>query len=223
MFRVVLLGDSLAFGAGDETHRGIRGRLEDELVRSGFDSCDIVNLGVIGEITHELLARLEMPEVARQVTQADAVVLSIGGNDLFKTWRSRRRTLRHPIRSGLLLLDRIEKVVARIHAINPEAIVYYLSTYNPIALPGAAELFEKYLTQWDRSLADRFAANQRLRIIRLLDVVTRARLSRIDGVHPGAAAYREAARRIAQLVRPSYEAAATLRLTAETPRAKQDG
>jgi lysophospholipase L1-like esterase len=200
MLRVVILGDSLAAGAGDETGRGLRGRLEDELFRYGITAYEIVTLGIVGEITHELLRRLDDPSVRTLIGGADVVVLSIGGNDMFKTWRSRRRTLRQPLRSGELLLDRLERVIEKLHEINPDVAVHYISTYNPVGIAGVGPLFAKYLARWDRSLARRFARRPRMNIVRMLDVVTRSRLSRIDGFHPGAAAYRIAARRIAERI-----------------------
>ena len=56
--RVVTLGDSLAYGAGDEQREGIAGRLEDELRRRGITS-EVTNHGVNGAQTADLLARLK--------------------------------------------------------------------------------------------------------------------------------------------------------------------
>ena len=94
---VVTLGDSLAYGAGDETGRGIAGRLEEELRRRGMTDSETVNLGVNGAQTADLLARLKQDRVRKPVARADAIILSIGANDLFRTQSAREETLRAPL------------------------------------------------------------------------------------------------------------------------------
>src|SRR5688572_3277456 len=93
---VVSLGDSLAYGAGDESGEGITGRLEDELRVRGVTAVETVNLGVNGAQTNDVLARLKQERTRKAITAADAVVLSIGANDLFRTPHSREEIMRNP-------------------------------------------------------------------------------------------------------------------------------
>src|SRR5205085_2053839 len=83
--RVVTVGDSLAYGAGDEEHKGLAGRLRTELQARGVSSAETVNLGVSGAVTGDLLARLRHERTRTALSDADAIVLSIGANDLFRT------------------------------------------------------------------------------------------------------------------------------------------
>ncbi|HEX8171462.1 MAG TPA: GDSL-type esterase/lipase family protein [Thermoanaerobaculia bacterium] len=204
---VVTLGDSLAYGAGDETGEGISGRLDDELRTRGVSEVETVNLGVNGAQTGDLIARLKTKRVRDTVAAADAIVLSIGANDLFRSSHSREEILRAPFQVAERILGRIETIVATIHEINPRARVLVLGGYNPVPRHEWASLIDQYLTMWDQALAARFESDKRVAVVKMADIVSASRLSRYDNFHPGADAYRRAAARIADLLLTRQNAA----------------
>lgn len=205
---VVSLGDSLAYGAGDETGGGgIAGRLDDELGKFGIRDVETVNLGVNGAVTGDVLKRLEQKRVRDQIARADAIVLSIGGNDLFRSSHSREEVLRAPFAIAERILGRIETIVAQLHTINPNARVILLGGYNPVPRHEWASTINKYLELWDTVLAARFEHDRRVAVVKIADIVTPQRLSRYDGFHPGGDAYREAAKRIAGMLIKELNAA----------------
>lgn len=204
---VVAIGDSLAYGAGDETGEGITGRLEDELRSRGVRAVETVNHGVNGAQTADVLARLQQQRFRKSIAQADAVVLSIGANDLFRSPHSREEMLRAPFAVAERILGRIESIVAQIHDINPDARVLVLGGYNPVPAHEWAPTINQYLVLWDAALAKRFEADTRVAVVKMADIVTPQRLSRYDSFHPGSAAYRDAAKRIAEMLLHELSAA----------------
>lgn len=204
---VVALGDSLAYGAGDESGEGIAGRLEEELRRRGVDTVETVNLGVNGAQTSDVMSRLRTRRVREAIAASDAVVLSVGANDLFRTPHSREEILRAPFAVAERILTRIEAIVADIHNINPEARVLLLGGYNPVPRHEWASTINTYLGMWDATLSARFEDDPRVAVVQMSDIVTPQRLSRYDSFHPGAAAYQEAAKRIAALLLKELNAA----------------
>lgn len=204
---VVALGDSLAYGAGDESGEGIAGRLEDELRARGVDAVETVNLGVNGAQTGDVLSRVKQDRVRKQLAKADAIVLSIGANDLFRSGQSREDILRAPFDVAERILGRIQSIVNELHAINPDARVLVLGGYNPVPRHQYAPLINQYLGLWDTALAGRFESDTRVAVVKMNDIVTPQRLSRYDSFHPGAAAYREAAKRIAAMLLSELNAA----------------
>jgi lysophospholipase L1-like esterase len=204
---VVAIGDSLAYGAGDERGGGIARRLEEELEARGVRDVETVNLGVNGAQTDDLLARLRTKRTRDAIVAADAVVLSIGANDLFRSSHSRQEILRAPFEAAERILGRIETIVAQIHEINPRARVLLLGGYNPVPTHEWASLIDQYLVMWDDALAARFEEDRRVEIVAMRDIVTAQRLSRYDNFHPGAAAYDEAAKRIAAMLLKELNAA----------------
>lgn len=206
-YHVVAIGDSLAYGAGDERGGWIARRLEHELESRGVRDVETVNLGVNGAQTDDLLARLKTKRTRDAIAAADAVVLSIGANDLFRTPHSRQEILRAPFAIAERILGRIETIVAQIHEINPRARVLLLGGYNPVPSHEWASLIDQYLGMWDETLAARFEEDKRVAVVKMRDIVTPQRLSRYDNFHPGAAAYDEAAKRIAGMLLRELNAA----------------
>ena len=204
---VVTLGDSLAYGAGDESGEGITGRLEDELRTRGVRTVATVNLGVNGAQTADVLARLRTKRVRDSIAATDAVVLSVGANDLFRTPHSREEIMRAPLAVAERILGRIKSIVAEIHEINPRARVLLLGGYNPVPRHEWASTINQYLGMWDATLAAQFEDDPRVAVVKMADIVTPQRLSRYDSFHPGAQAYQEAAKRIAALLLQELSAA----------------
>ena len=198
---LVVIGDSLAHGTGDETGRGIAGRLEEELRAKGVQTIFSANLGVNGATTIDLAARLKQDRTRTVLSKADAIVLSIGANDLFRTQRAREETLSAPLIVAERILEKLEAIVTDIRRINPEARILILGGYNPVQNHPMARVIENYLTVWDAGLARRFKADTRVSIVRIADIIDGpGRLSRYDNFHPGGEAYRETARRIAAIL-----------------------
>ena len=190
---MVLLGDSLAYGTGDEKRQGIAGRLD-------RDQFETVNLGVNGAQTSDLMARLRQERTRTVIGDADAIVLSIGANDLFRGERGRAEALRDPFGVAERILDRIAAIVDEIHRLAPAARVLILGGYNPVPGHPLGFMIEHYLQEWDGMLIERFRGDSLISVVAMKDIVTPQHLSRWDGFHPGEGAYDAAAKRIAAML-----------------------
>jgi len=180
VFRVAVVGDSVAHGAGDESGRGIAGNLDALLAGSHI----VQNLGVNGARTWDVLRLLRKPIVA------DAIVLSIGGNDLYGDSIARLATVIAPALAMERTLDRVAAIVAAIHRTAPAARIYLLGLYDPYQSP----YLDEQVAHWDARLIERFARDRAVDVIRIADVVT---VSPLDRFHPSAAGYAAIASRIA--------------------------
>jgi lysophospholipase L1-like esterase len=192
--RVVTIGDSLAYGTGDEERKGIAGRLRNPMI-------DTTNLGVSGAETSDVLARLRHERTRTALNDADAIVLSIGANDLFRTPGAREETLHDPLAVAERILVRVEDVVGQLHRINAHARILILGAYNPVPNHQYKALINQYVAAWDEVLAARFENDPLVTVVKMHDLVTPQRLSRFDHFHPGGAAYEAAAKRIEAMLR----------------------
>lgn len=204
-FHVALIGDSLASGAGDEAGKGIAGRLEPELRRRGVESVAATNFGVTGATTRDLESALGRAPIRAAIRRADAVVVSIGANDL-------RGLLlgEEPVRSPLLIagevLQRLGAIVATVRELNPKARILVLGAYVPVAHERAGAALEPLVAIWDAMLIGQFADDPLVSVVRMSDIVDGPeRLSRLDSFHPGGEAYQETAERIADLLTTNVE------------------
>lgn len=81
---IVTLGDSLTRGTGDETGKGYVGILMDEIKKKSKQEVQLTNLGIVGQRSNQLKKQVQQTEVQRQIQTADLILVTIGGNDLFR-------------------------------------------------------------------------------------------------------------------------------------------
>jgi lysophospholipase L1-like esterase len=202
---ILVLGDSLARGAGDATGLGIGGRLDAELKSMKVAHSAPVNLAVNGSRTANLLEQLAGNNVRRIVGQSNVIVLSIGGNDLWGT-AAALNPQRQPVPNDpdALLNDveaRVAKVVAELRSANPSARIFYVGLYDPFANRPFGAITSRAVTEWNSRLMRRFAADRNFNVVQTFDLFSahEERLS-VDHFHPGAAGYTLIARRIAEAI-----------------------
>jgi lysophospholipase L1-like esterase len=197
---VAVVGDSLAYGAGDEEEMGIAGRLEAELTALGIDSVVTTKMGATGATTRDFGFVLRQPKTRSELASADAFVLSIGANDLREAFLG-GGAFRSPIEVVDRVLRDIAGTVAELHRINPRARILLLGGYTPIAQERVALFLEPIIALWDAALMVQFVDDPLVSVVRLSDILDRPeRLSTLDSFPPGSEAYRETARRIAGLL-----------------------
>jgi lysophospholipase L1-like esterase len=181
--RIVVIGDSVAHGAGDETGMGICGQLQKILTTS------VVNYGINGARTFNVLRLLRGVSI-----EGDAVVVSVGGNDLYGDSISRLLTLIWPQRAMNRVASRVAAVVRRVETMNPSARIVVLGLYDPYRQTA----LDRLVNEWDAKLIHKFAADSRVTVIRIADLFRSAKqISPLDHFHPSAAGYALIAARIA--------------------------
>lgn len=193
----LILGDSLARGTGDESGRGIPGRLDDELKSRRVAAKRTLNLGINGARTTDLLRQLETPNVRRLIGEANVVIVSVGGNDLWggADWR----TAAPPNPDAVMndVLGRIEKVISTIRELNPKARIFFLGLYNPFAATPQGRLLNGMVNRWNGRVLDTFGADPNFTLVQTADLFTHRDRLALDRFHPGGEAYGLIARRIA--------------------------
>ncbi len=205
--RAVVLGDSVARGAGDEHGLGIAGWLDREL--RGLDAAPVVNLGVNGARTFHVRGLLARDATRRAVRAADLIIISIGGNDLYGDSPARLLSALVPKLQQERVLDRVDRLVGRVRRLNPSARIYLLGLYNPYRRLASGPWLDKQVNLWDSRLIARFAAARGVTMIRICDLLDRDdRISRLDGFHPGSTGYAAIAARIAASLSVGPRAAA---------------
>jgi lysophospholipase L1-like esterase len=180
--RLIVIGDSVAYGAGDESGRGgLAGRLGAR------------NAGVNGARTRNVLALLEQPSMQSALGAAKGVVLSIGGNDLYGDSMARAFTTILPGLAMQMTLRHVTNVVERIEHANPRLHIYLLGLYDAYHRRD----LDVRVAAWNALLLERFAADEHVTVVPIADLFRGTRrLSPLDHFHPSAEAYARIARRI---------------------------
>jgi lysophospholipase L1-like esterase len=192
----VLLGDSLARGAGDERGLGIGGRLDQELATRKLGAQRTINLAVNGARTPDLLRQLESQNVRRILAESNVIIISIGGNDLWggNDWQSAPPDP-EAVMGGVL--DRVKSIVETVRKQNATARIFIVGLYNPFTGSQMGNMLSPLVARWNSRLIEAFASDRNLTVVQTADLFShRDRLS-LDRFHPGGEGYGLIARRIA--------------------------
>jgi lysophospholipase L1-like esterase len=195
----LVIGDSLARGAGDETGLGIGGRLIDELKKRGIPAAKApVNIAINGAVTSELARQVQSRNVQTLMAQSNVIIISIGGNDLWSTTAGLRGAGRKdPEKLMTETLSRIASIVSVVRAANPRARIFLIGLYNPFANAPFGAFLTTAVNRWNAMEITRFANDPNLTVVQTSDIFShRARLS-LDNFHPNDEGYELIARRVA--------------------------
>lgn len=193
----IILGDSLARGAGDETGLGISGRLDDELRRRRIRARRTFNVGVSGARTRDLLTLIERPNVRRLLGESNVIIISIGGNDLWggTDWRNAAPPDPDAVMDDVM--GRIEDAVEKIRAANPRARIFFVGLYNPFVSTPMGKELSGLVNRWNARLLEHFGNDPDFTLVATADLFSHHDRLALDRFHPGGEGYALIARRIA--------------------------
>jgi lysophospholipase L1-like esterase len=195
----IILGDSLARGAGDATGLGIGGRLDEELRRRKVRAKRTTNIAVNGARTGDLLRLLETPNVRHLLSESNVIIVSIGGNDLW-SGGGRNAPPENPDQAMDAVLGRVEEVLKVVRQQNPKARIFFVGLYNPFRTGPGGPMLTTLVNRWNARLIERFSGDPNVTIVQTADLFShRDRLS-VDRFHPGDEGYELIARRIADAI-----------------------
>ncbi len=188
----IILGDSLARGAGDETGLGIGGRLDQELRQRNVPAKRTVNIGISGARTVDLINQLESRNVRTLLAQANVVIVSIGGNDLWGGTDWRNAPPQNPEAVMDAVLGRIERIVKIVREANPRARIFLIGLYSPFG-PQLVPL----VMRWNAREVERFSGDPNVTVVQTADLFSHHDRLSVDRFHPSKEGYELIARRIA--------------------------
>lgn len=193
----LILGDSLARGTGDETGLGIGGRLVDLLKQRNVDVQRATNLAVDGARTPDLLQRLQSHNVLEVAAQANVIVISIGGNDLWGGTDWRNAPPRDPDAVMSQVLEHITAIVKQLRGVNPLARIFIIGLYNPFVSTPNGAMLTPFVQRWNARLTERFASDANVVVVPTADLFAYHDRLSPDRFHPSGEGYGLIARRIA--------------------------
>lgn len=197
---LLVLGDSLARGTGDESGRGFAVDTLEAVRKRG--PAQLANLGVNGAESADVLAVAQSPNVRRLAASADAILVSAGGNDLS---HSVRLDLSSPVEAAA----RIEKaratyganlraILSVLREANPKCPIAVVGLYNPFGAAGPeGSLGRSVILEWIDSQERAALGYADVRVVPTFDLFDgRADRLAADHFHPNQKGYALIAERI---------------------------
>ena len=130
--QIVSLGDSLTRGVGDKEGMGYIGRMKEDLQKDYKQKVALTNLAVSGAKMPDLLKQIESSGAQYSIKQADVIVLTIGGNDLFPGWESLGKIDLETYRPDTeTFQNEAKKIIEEIRKLNTDSPIFWLGLYNP--------------------------------------------------------------------------------------------
>ena len=193
----IILGDSLARGAGDAQGLGIGGRLDNELRQRGIRARRTYNVAVNGARTRDLLGVLERPNVQQLLRESNVIIVSIGANDLWggNDWRNAAPEQAEKTMDDVLA--HVETAIGKIRAASPKARIFFFGLYNPFVTTPNGRQLSTLVNRWNARLLEAFGDDPDFTLVATADIFSHRDRLALDRFHPGGEGYSLIARRIA--------------------------
>lgn len=148
---VVALGDSLTRGTGDEAGKGYVGFVTENLEqRLKPQKVTVYNLGINGQTSTNLLQQLAQPNVKNQISSADVILMTIGGNDLFQKGDTLYNLNMENVQQlQQQYLSNLEQIFSIIRQNNNQATVFILGLYNPFIDLDKSQTTNEIIRTWN--------------------------------------------------------------------------
>ena len=129
------VGDSLTYGVGDATNNGgFVGLTKSDLEATGRYQVTTKNYGVSGNTSTQILSRInKQAKIRKDLTQANIITLTAGGNDLMHVLQKNFLNLSEKqITAGSATFQKnLTTLLTTIRKQNPSAPIYVFGIYNP--------------------------------------------------------------------------------------------
>jgi len=199
--KVVTLGDSLTRGAGDANGTGYVGLVKEALEERRGATPILSNLAINGLESSGLLEQLKQSQVKELLSEADVILFTIGGNDLFRQSGSVYDLDEKKLAAAMdSLAANYEEILEQIRSLNQKAPIIYTALYNPFGDTEASADTTPYVLAWNSKAADLAARHPNVIVVPTYDLFFRKEKAYLysDHFHPNHAGYERMAERIMQ-------------------------
>jgi lysophospholipase L1-like esterase len=201
--KIVALGDSLTRGTGDSEGKGYVGYLVGNLEEKSDQKLALSNLGIRGLTSVQLAQQVKEQEIQRQVESADIILITIGGNDLFRGGEGladlRPESLQ-PIETAFE--QNLNSIFTDIRGVNEKADIFLVGLYNPFIELEKAEQTSQIVRAWNYKSSEITARYPKTVFVPTFDLfqlnVNEYLYS--DQFHPNSKGYQLIGERVASLI-----------------------
>lgn len=152
---IASVGDSLTQGVGDDTNKGgyqavLATQLENE---QRVKDISMAHYGKRGLTSDGLIKQLEKDSIEKMISQADVVIVTIGGNDVMNIVKRNYRHLQLPqFEKGMVTYEKnIKEIISHIRKMNPNGDIYLVGLYNPFTKwLDSIDEFNDIMVEWNQ-------------------------------------------------------------------------
>ncbi|MFC7440859.1 GDSL-type esterase/lipase family protein [Laceyella putida] len=195
------LGDSLTRGIGDSNGQGYFGMVKREL-QEKHGGLSAINLSISGQTSHDLVSQIKQSQTKQLVKQAQWIVITIGGNDLFRSSERLQKIDPGQIERARQRYEKnLQTILGEVKSTNPDATVFLFGLYNPFGDMNIQDT-DHYVIKWNDTItqiAEQFTGVVVVPTFDLFQLAPRQYLYS-DHFHPNEQGYRRMADRLLQVI-----------------------
>ncbi|MGG1575675.1 SGNH/GDSL hydrolase family protein [Fictibacillus sp. NRS-1165] len=205
---IAALGDSLTRGTGDPDGKGYIGYLKQELAKKTKKEIELSNSAIKGQTSKQLLDQVSQQQIKRQIKGADIILLTIGGNDLFRGGQALQQLNSQAInQTEEAYLNNLKELYKEIRSLNKTGTIYHVGLYNPFSDMEDSKKTSSIVRKWNYDSANAAAAFPNIIYVPTFDLfelhVNEYLFS--DHFHPNKEGYQLIGERAASLIHFSEE------------------
>lgn len=195
---LLIIGDSIARGTGDETGKGFSFYLPDDLKNKTPKEIVVNNIGIDGLQTNGLLELLQGEKVKPVIAVADLLLISIGGNDLRQIRRLKAMAKEDGFQKTFdSYVTGLTSIFKTIRKTNTDALIIFIGLYYPSVQDISPDDINLLLA-WNEGTQKIIEQDERAIFIPTYDLfkLNAAKYIALDALHPNTAGYQAIADRI---------------------------
>ncbi|MCO1602149.1 GDSL-type esterase/lipase family protein [Desulfosporosinus nitroreducens] len=200
--QLLILGDSVAKGTGDENSKGFSGYLPEYFKNNTSKEIIVDNAGIDGLESIGLLEQLQSQRLDKLIADSDIILVSIGGNDIRSILSLNTLAKEDEFKVRLDNYQSSLKLTFKeLRNTNPNSIIIFLGLYNPYEKATSLE-DARLLTTWNYNTQQLVEEDGKAIFIPTHDLLkfNVGKYIAQDGLHPNSAGYQALSNRISKSV-----------------------
>lgn len=201
-FQVLILGDSIAKGTGDEKGKGFSSYLPEFFKNDTSKEILVNDAGIDGLESLGLLEELQNRSLDKTITESDLILVSIGGNDIksLLTLNDLAKEDAFNTRQNNYL-NTLRQTLKMLRTGSPNSLIIFLGLYNPYEKANSIE-DTRLLNTWNYNTQQLIEEDGKGIFIPTDDLLkfNLGRYIAKDGLHPNSAGYQALSNRISKSV-----------------------
>lgn len=204
MIKIVIMGDSIAKGTGDEEGKGFSSYLPDYIKNQTQKELSVENTGIDGLKSAGLLEQLQNEKLDSLVAASNIVLISIGGNDL-RSLNSLNDVTKEDKFKDLedRYLNNLKETLRIIRKGSANTYIVFVGLYNPIENTTSSSYEDtKLINTWNYDTKQLVEVDAKAVFIPTVDIF-KLNLNRFiapDGLHPNSLGYQAISNRITKSI-----------------------
>lgn len=202
-YNILVLGDSLAKGTGDEKGLGFPGYFSEYWKTKATKEIKINNLAINGDVSSGLLNVVQESQTLTDIKDSDIIFISIGGNEISKLKNMDISSSTTKIKDiETTYLTNLKSIFKIIRNNNPSSMVVFIGLYNPFGKDLASDKVG-ILNEWNYESQQLVSLDSNALFIPTYDLFkyNAENYLAADNFHPNSTGYQAISNRITEALK----------------------